>query len=98
MLKQGLVELQQVARSYSNRIVQPDCMVTINGGPPAMPLWQLSAEDLEFVEVYMPSNVRGSGVRGVTSINGMATKFTTSTSTRPAISTACGVGLIAWLR
>ena len=98
MQKLGLDELQQVARLYSAGFPQPDCMVKINGGPRMMPLWQLSAADLEFVEVYLPSNVGGAGTRGVTSIGGMATTLTTSTSVRPAVSRECGVGLIAWLR
>jgi hypothetical protein len=98
MQKQGLDELQQVARLFAGKFPDPDCMVTINGGPRTLPLWQLSAADLEFVEVYLPSNVGGSGVRGVTSINGMENRLTTSTSVRPKISQECGVGLIAWLR
>jgi hypothetical protein len=98
MQKQGLDELQQVARLYAGKFPQPDCMVTINGGPRTVPLWQLSASDLEFVEVYLPSNVGGAGTRGVTSLSGLATTLTTSTSVRPPISPACGVGLIAWLR
>lgn len=98
MQKQGLDELQQVARLYAGKFPQPDCMVIINGGPRTLPLWQLSAADLEFVEVYLPSNVGGAGTRGVTSLNGMANTLTTSTSVRPPISPACGVGLIAWLR
>ncbi len=98
MQKQGLDELQQVARLYAGRFPQPDCMVTINGGPRRLPLWQLSAADIEFVEVYLPTNVGGAGTRGVTSINGMANTLTTSTSVRPTIPQECGVGLIAWLR
>ena len=98
MQKQGLDELQEVARLYAGRLPQPDCMVIINGGPRMLPLWQISAADVEFVEVYLPSNVGGAGVRGVTSIAGRPTTLTTSTSVRPPISQECGVGLIAWLR
>jgi len=97
--RQGVPDLQALARRWSVGQITPDCMVTVNGGPRRLPLWQLTASDLEFVEVYLPSNVGGAGNRGVTSLNGMRTTSTTSTSMRPSVSRDCGnLALIAWLR
>lgn len=99
MDRQGIADLQELARRWAVGPISPDCFVKINGGPRQVALWELTAADLEFVEVYLPSNVGGAGTRGVTSINGMPTRMTTSTSVRPSTSKDCGnLGLIAWLR
>ena len=99
MERQGIGDLQELARRWAVGPISPDCFVKINGGPRQVALWELTAADLEFVEVYLPSNVGGAGRRGVTSINGMSTRMTTSTSVRPTTSKDCGnLGLIVWLR
>jgi hypothetical protein len=99
MERQGIADLQELARRWAVGPISPDCFVRVNGGPRQVALWELTAADLEFVEVYLPSNVGGAGTRGVTSINGMPTRMTTSTSVRPQSSRDCGnLGLIVWLR
>ena len=76
----------------SMRLVNPDCPVIIDGGPRTLPLWQLAAGDVEFVELYTARPAR----RTVTSINGNQQKIGTSTSMTPT--SECGVALMAWLR
>ncbi|MCC6242643.1 MAG: carboxypeptidase regulatory-like domain-containing protein [Gemmatimonadaceae bacterium] len=100
MLTQGIEEVAQLARRYAQGIVAPDCMVDVNGDPRnQIPLWQLSANMVEFVEIYFPSNVGDASARGVTSINGNRQTLSTSTSTTPRVSGPCGkLALIAWLR
>ena len=52
MAKQGITEVSQVANMASMRMVNPDCPVIIDGGPRTLPIWQLAAGDVEFVELY----------------------------------------------
>ena len=100
MIAQGVDEVAQLARRHAQGIVAPDCMVMIDGNPRRqLPLWQLSTNAVEFVEIYLPSNVGGASARGVTSLNGNRAAFSTSTSVAPMVSGPCGnLGLIVWLR
>ena len=92
LAKQGITEVRQVANRVAMRNVNPDCPVIIDGGPRTLPLWQLAAGDVEFVELYTARPTRNT----VTSLSGLAQKITTSTSLVPT--SECGVSLVAWLR
>lgn len=87
----GASSIEGLAQRFATSQIA-DCMVRVNGGPTMRPLWALSASELEFVEVYLPSlssmgKGRKSGSRS------------TSTSMRPATSKSCGnLGIIVWLR
>ncbi|MBL0171227.1 MAG: carboxypeptidase regulatory-like domain-containing protein [Gemmatimonadaceae bacterium] len=97
MAKQGISEIRQVVNMAAMKLVDPDCPVLIDGGPKTLPVWQLSAGDVEFVELYTARPAR----RTVTSLNGNPQKFSTSTSmtpTSPRDQSACGVSVVAWLR
>ena len=81
-----------MADRVAMRPVAPDCPVIINGGPRTLPLWQLAAGDVEFVELYTARPARQT----VTSLSGLAQTISTSTSLIPT--SECGVALVAWLR
>lgn len=98
--KQGLADLHALALRWANGIVTAECEVSLNGGPRTVPLGRLSSSEVEFVEVYLPSKTEaGAQTRGVTSIGGHQTKFTTSLAVRPSVKPSCGnLALVAWLR
>lgn len=106
MSKVGAVDLHGLALKFGTGRINPDCQVRVGG---TMNRWvtlgTLTASDIEFVEVYLPTfgtSADGtSGSRGITSLSGSATMFTTPTnlSPRPGASGACGnVSFTAWLR
>lgn len=98
MEERGIVDLQALALRYGTGAITPECMVTIGGRfGGGVPLGTLTASDIEFIEVYLPTGI--GQTRGGTSIGGNSTKFETVTFSRPSASKACGnVGLVAWLR
>lgn len=98
MERLGIVDLQALALRYGTGRLSPECEVLVGGTfNRRVPLGRLTAADIEFVEVYLPTGI--GATRSGTSINGMETKLTTSTFDRPVASPDCGnVGLIAWLR
>ena len=57
-------ELTQLARAGAVSNVDDECQAIIDGGPYTMPLWSLTADDLEMVEVYTDKPPRA----GATSI------------------------------
>jgi hypothetical protein len=96
MAKLGVTEIRQVMNMSAMKLVDPDCQVLIDGGPRTMPVWQLSASDVEFVELYTSRPAR----RTVTSVNGNAQTLSTSTSMDPSSPrnnlSACGVQAVVW--
>ena len=103
LVRQGLHDLSALARNWANGRITSECDVGIGGVPNLkIPLSLLLVSEVEFVEVYMPSNFAGggSGTRGKTSLSGNPTKFTTPTGpARPASLPSCGnLALVAWLR
>jgi hypothetical protein len=94
---QGIIDLQALVSRWSTGHITQDCMVTLKPSNDSVPVTSLTAADIEFVELYLPTKI--GSVRGGTSINGHRTKFTTQTSVQPAAPAACGnVGLLVWLR
>jgi hypothetical protein len=107
MSAMGAVDLQALAIRFQTGRITQDCLVQLGGTINRMvPLGNLTAADIEFVELYLPtvSGAAGGGSgkpRGVTSLSGHQPKFLTpsSLSPTPGASSACGnVGFIAWLR
>lgn len=98
MEEQSIVDLRALAARYSTGRITQECLVKIGGTYNTMvPLGSLTASDIEFVEVYLPTTI--GSVRSGTSINKMETKITTSTFDRPPARAECGnVGFVAWLR
>lgn len=103
----GAVDLQALALRFGTGRIDPDCEVVIGGTHNRrVPLGNLTASDIEFVELYLPTISGGAGTgsgkpRGVTSIGGFQTNITTPTilTTVSAASSLCGnLGFVAWLR
>jgi len=94
---QNIPDLQALAPRWAVGRITGDCMVQLNGSSVWVPLGTLTTDQLEFVEVYLPSKI--GSVRGGTSMSGAPTKITTSARMQPGVSTECGnLSLIAWTR
>ena len=100
LVARGLNDLFAVARRSANGTVVDDCQVSVSGES-SVPIWALTADDVEFVEVYQEHRGVGSGkARGVTSISGNSTKFKTNTiALRPGVQQSCGnLAILVWPR
>lgn len=97
----NILDLQALARQWSNGQISTECTVTIGGTMGVqIPLATVITSDVEFVELYLQSKADGGGgTRGVTSMNGSNTAITASTSVRPGTKKECGnLSLLVWLR
>ena len=111
--KLGVADLRALGSVVSARMMNPDCPVMINGNKAhVVPLWSLTTEELEFVEVYterpdvnLPGthasaqDARVGGLPGGAQQQGAAAKLSDATrgaDRRPK--STCGVALVAWLR
>ena len=103
MVRLGLRDLSALARNWAQGSITPECEVAIGGYPNLkIPLAMLLVSEVEFVQVFLPSSfaTAGQGNRGVTSMSGRPTKFTTPTSPgRPGPKRECGnLAITAWLK
>ena len=101
---QGMTELLQLGRRFANGRLTSACDVTIlgSGQPFPVALSDISVNEVEFVELYLPSAaLGGSANRGKTSVNGNAKAFSTASSIQANVATSadCGnLAMIVWLR
>ncbi len=96
--KAGVTEIRQVANMAAGGLVPLDCEVLVDGGPQRVPLWQLQADEVEYVEAYTvrPSRASRPTVR---SINQNTSGLTSSNGMAPRPGDGCvSVTLIVWLR
>lgn len=103
LARQGIHDLQDVAHRFASGRVTSECDVSIGGTANVkIPLSLLSAAEIEFLEVYLPTNTAGGGAasRGITSVSGNRNTIRTPTDQgRPAPVSWCGnMALIAWLK
>ncbi len=100
LVDRGLTKLSAVARISALGIVTDDCWVSVALGDGKVPIWAIDSDEIEFVEVYATTQGVGTGrQRGVTSMNGNSTKFTTARTVRPSGGKDCGgVAVIVWPR
>ncbi|MCC6245486.1 MAG: carboxypeptidase regulatory-like domain-containing protein [Gemmatimonadaceae bacterium] len=102
LMRRGLPDLRAVVGQWASGPITHECDVSIGGTPNMkIPLSLLTVAEIEFVEVYLPTNTAGGGDnRGVTSMTGNQTRFRTPTGTgNIGPSPGCGrVALIAWLK
>jgi carboxypeptidase family protein len=82
--KFGATELRQLAQAGAVSYVDDDCMAIVDGGPSAVPIWTLKAEDLEMVEVYTSKLPRNAP--------------TSIANQRRVVAPRCPVRVFAWLR
>ena len=96
--KLGATDMIQVATAGASRRLPPDCPVIIDGDPNRfVPLWDLPAADVEFVEIYVdPPERVTSGPNGAGSSRAnLAANRVAMRATAPS---SCGVTVYAWLR
>lgn len=93
----GFTDLRAIGSYASGRLMNPDCPVMENGDPKrTLPLWAITAKDLEFVEAYINPGVRNS-VRP--NGGGAAAKLEENKREMSVVpSTECGVTLVVWWR
>ena len=88
-------ELHQIAQSYSNGMMHPNCLAWIDGGPKREYVWAIRASEIEAVEVYRARQGRAE----VRSITGGGRALTTRPITDPIANDDCaGNAVYVWLR
>ena len=102
-------DIRTLGSRVNKKLMNPDCPVMVNGDPHhTVPLWSLTVDELEFVEVYIDkyaikgnprTNAADLGGKSSTSQAGASTAFErhkADMAREP--STPCGIALIAWLK
>ncbi|MBL0173542.1 MAG: carboxypeptidase regulatory-like domain-containing protein [Gemmatimonadaceae bacterium] len=93
----GFTDLRAIGSFASGHLMNPDCPVMENGDPKrTLPLWAITAKDLEFVEAYI-----NPGVRTTVRPNGggAADKFEQNKREMAVVPPSdCGVSLVVWWR
>ena len=84
-------ELRQIATMGAGRRVDDNCMAVVDGGPYALPVWMLDADDIETVEIYTDRPAR----RTITSINNNPR---IATQRSPSSIVNCPATIYVWLR
>jgi carboxypeptidase family protein len=90
----GMTELRQIATAGAFQRVDESCQAIINGGPVTMPIWLITAADIESVEIYPPDPESRRRAFVPTSINGNQPIRTQGATRR----TDCPVTVYVWLR
>lgn len=91
----GVRELDTYVRRFATGQTQ-DCWVYVNGVIDSLPLWTISAKDLEFVELYYPPVTARATVTSIGGHKGMAAP---KISLRPAATPKCGnLALVVWFK
>jgi len=90
----GMTELQQIATAGAFQRVDESCQAIINGGPVTMPIWLITAADIESVEIYPPDPEARRRAFVPTSINGNQPIRTQGATRR----SDCPVTVYVWLR
>jgi hypothetical protein len=90
----GMTDLQQIATMGAVQRVDESCQAQIDGGPVTMPIWLISAADIESIEIY-PETAAERRARTVPrSIYGHQ-QIRSQGVTR---NTDCPVTVIVWMR
>jgi uncharacterized protein (DUF2141 family) len=55
--KTSMTELSQLVTSGAGTPVDDNCPAIIDGGPVKLPIWDISASDIELLEVYPPKSI-----------------------------------------
>lgn len=97
----GVQDMLQLARRWSSGAIGGECTVTIweGGQPYGVPITAVYTNEVEFVELYLPSVALKTPPRGNTSLGGNRTRIMTAGSGVAAAIPACGnLGLMVWPR
>ncbi len=93
--KLGHRDVLTLIRAAAGYPVGPDCWVTINGGPRKDPIWRLSTDEVEFVEVYERNVRRVTGGPQTGSRERLAEQRLEQATTPTGL---CAVNIIVWTR
>lgn len=55
--KTSMTELTQLVTSGAGTPIDDNCMAVIDGGPAKQPIWNISAADIELLELYPPKSI-----------------------------------------
>ena len=58
--KTSMTELSQLVTSGAGMPVDDNCPAIIDGGPRQLPIWDITANDIEFLELYPPKSITTS--------------------------------------
>lgn len=108
MERMQLPDIRALGSHVNKKLMNPDCPVIVNGDlRHVVPLWSLSTDELEFVEVYIDryaikgnprTNAADLAGKATTKQAGAATKLTDlAAESEREPSSPCGVALVAWL-
>ncbi|MCC6242644.1 MAG: carboxypeptidase regulatory-like domain-containing protein [Gemmatimonadaceae bacterium] len=93
----GQRDLLQLVRAVAGYPVGADCWVRVNGGPRKDPIWRLSTDDVEFVELYAKGTSRvTSGPVSPGSSRERLAEQRLDQATTP--SGSCSAEIIVWTR
>ena len=92
--RMGMTELRQIAAAGAVQRIDEGCLAYINGGPLTMPIWLITAADIESVEIYPPDPSARRRTYVTTSIERNAPIRTQGVSQR----VDCPVTVYVWLR
>lgn len=91
----GITDLQTLIRIEDHPTLDPSCPVMINGGPRIDPLWRVMTYEIEYVELYLPKQLRQTGGPASASSARLANaKASMSTPPRGP----CGNLIVVWTR
>ena len=109
MKNMNVPDIRTLGSRVNKKLMNPDCPVMVNGDPNhTVPLWSLTVDELEFVEVYIDKYaIKGDPRTNAADLGGKSSKPQAGASTALAQhkadmarepSTPCGIALVAWLR
>jgi hypothetical protein len=97
----GITDMTQLARRWATGVIAAECLVSIEEGarPYGVPITSVFTDEVDFVEMYLPSIGLQSQPRGRTSLTGRPTTIMTAGSAVNLAKPSCGnLGLIVWPR
>ena len=95
IMKTPHTDLRGFLAAVETRLIDPSCMVTINGGPRMEPIWKIYLSDIEFLEVYPPAMPRHRSGAPSGSADRMAANRSTGSAFQAG---ACSDQVIVWMR
>lgn len=97
----GVQDMRQLAGRWATGAIGGECTASIweGGQPYGVPIGAVYTDEVEFVELYLPSVALKTPPRGNTSLGGNRTRIMTPGSGVAAAVPACGnLGLMVWPR
>jgi hypothetical protein len=99
LAKTSMTELSQLVTSGAGTPVDDNCLAVIDGGPRMHPIWDISASDIELLELYPPKSITTSNETSLRVPT--PTAFDMNGQRLPSLPThgyGCPVAVWVWLR